>query len=328
MNSSRARLKTKAGGAPEIRANLEDGLIRDPRVLLDPRLLGVLHRELHERMGSDATQEILVQAGFFHGFRDALRAAGDGGAQAGASTFPMLALRFGPIGEGAAAHGALPEGVEAEAILATLGHRDGPSCFLSSGYASGWLSGLWERDIWVEESACAASGRGPCHFVARIVETGDSGEPTGPPFPYAKLREKVRGEITDGGPTKLSEASAFEEGSAAVHVWGPVMVVPYTGGDTAFAVESVANEPHADLISVVVIDLAGAVVDDGFGAVALERVVEVIQSWGAEAVIAGASPLSGRVVGSLGRGTLVVRDDLRTAIAAAFQIAEFQRFGM
>ena len=61
---------------------------------------------------------------------------------------------------------------------------------------------------------------------------------------------------------------------------------------------------------------------------ALERVVEVIQSWGAEAVIAGASPLSARLVGSLGRGALVVRPDLQGAIATAFQIADFQRYGM
>ena len=106
------------------------------------------------------------------------------------------------------------------------------------------------------------------------------------------------------------------------------MVVPYSGEETARAVEGVAMDAGSELVSVVIVDLGGAVVDDGFAAVALERVVEVIQSWGAEAVIAGASPLSARLVSSLGRGALVVRQDLQGAIATAFQIADFQRFGM
>ena len=110
-----------------------------------------------------------------------------------------------------------------------------------------------------------------------------------------------------------------------MHVWGPVMVVPYAGDQTAVAVEAVSRQPAAAGVTVVVVDLQGAIVDDGFGAVALERVVEVIESHGAEAVLAGLSPLSARVVAGLGHEPIATRKDLRSAIALAFQIAESQR---
>jgi hypothetical protein len=74
-----------------------------------------------------------------------------------------------------------------------------------------------------------------------------------------------------------------------------------------------------------VIDLDGAVVDDGFGAVALERVVDAIHGWGAEAVLTGLSPLSQRVVSALTGDPIVVPKDLHNAIATAFRIAESQR---
>jgi len=103
------------------------------------------------------------------------------------------------------------------------------------------------------------------------------------------------------------------------------MVVPYSGEDTAVTIETVARDPGAADVSVVVVDLAGAVVDDGFGAVALERIVDAIHGWGAEAVLTGLSPLSQRVVSSLAGNPIVVPKDLQNAIATAFRIAESQR---
>jgi anti-anti-sigma regulatory factor len=141
-------------------------------------------------------------------------------------------------------------------------------------------------------------------------------------LPFAALRSVASRDLEIPEPATIG---AFDSGSPAVHVWGPVMVVPYAGDETAVAVEAVALDPSAAGVTVVVVDLQGAIVDDGFGAVALERVVDVIQGQGAEAVITGVSPLSARVVAGLGHGPLVVRKDLGDAIAAAFQIAELQR---
>ena len=310
-----------------LRANLEDGLVRDPRILLDPRLLGILHRELDQRLDRDHASEILLEAGVFHGLRDALRVIGraESGASSIAPSFPMLAVQLTQQDE-SVFHGVLPERVEAEARLASLGPRSGPSCWLSCGYVAGWLSGLLERDFYVTEQSCVGAGDETCTLHARLA----ADDPRGASIPFAVLREKARQELEGLGAHPATEVhlDRFDDGSRAVHVWGPVMVVPYSGEETAHAIEGVAMEAGAEIVSVVIVDLGGAIVDDGFAAVALERVIEVIQSWGAEAVIAGASPLSARLVGSLGRGALVVREDLQDAIATAFQIADFQRFGM
>ena len=103
------------------------------------------------------------------------------------------------------------------------------------------------------------------------------------------------------------------------------MVVPYAGEETAVTVDAVARDPGAAAVSVVIVDLDGAVVDDGFGAVALERVVDVIHGFGAEAMITGLSPLSERVLEDLENTHLVIHKDLPEAIAAGFQIAELHR---
>jgi anti-anti-sigma regulatory factor len=342
MGGSRRNPRERETRSGALRANLNDGLIRDPRVLLDPRLLGMLHRELRERLGIEDTDPVLRQAGFFHGLRDALRlqaslAAGLDG-QPIRPVAPLLALDLEAVDDATSrgsanefvVRGSLPECLEAEAVLSTLGRCVAPACLLSLGYASGWLSGIWDRDVLAREENCAASAGGCCTFSARTVEAWHALDAVSDlqfadGFPFRALRDAVREELGRG---ESAIGPHFDRSSAAVHVWGPVMVVPYSGEDTADTVEIVAREAASGEISVVIVDLEGAVVDDGFAAVALERVVEVIQSAGAEAVIAGASPLSGRVVSNLGRGGLVVRADLRSAIAAAFQIAEFQRFGM
>jgi anti-anti-sigma regulatory factor len=103
------------------------------------------------------------------------------------------------------------------------------------------------------------------------------------------------------------------------------MIVPYAGEETATAVDAVVRDPDAAAVSVVVIDLDGAVVDDGFGAAALERVIDTIRAWGAEPVIAGVAPLSEPVVASLSGEPIIVPKDLSAAIAVAFQVAESQR---
>ena len=128
--------------------------------------------------------------------------------------------------------------------------------------------------------------------------------------------------VTIEGRTKIGRNNRIYQFSA---IGGPPQDKKYAGEDTASTIETVVRDPGAASVSVVVIDLAGAVVDDGFGAVALERIIDTVQGWGAEAVLTGLSPLSERVVASLAGDPIVVPKDLRNAIATAFRIAESQR---
>ena len=312
--------------------------IREPRLLLDPSLVGTLHRELRERLGSEEAEETLLQAGFFHGLSDAVRlqrAEGEGEARPVA---PRLSLAFGPCHREAAGsgrielrlRGAFPERVEADAVVASLGRRTEPACQISAGYASGWLSGLWDCDVLAVEERCAAADGGRCVFVARSLRAWQR-DPNAVsarrlhPTPWAELRRAVQKQLSKEQHPDIEHATTAEK--PAICVWESVMTVPYAGEDTIQAVQAVTRASRTP-IDVVVLNLDGAVVDDGVETVSLERVVDAIQEGGAETVLVGASPLSGRVIEQFGRAGFLVREDLCQAIAVAFQVSQFLRLSM
>ncbi|HME73447.1 MAG TPA: V4R domain-containing protein [Myxococcota bacterium] len=317
-----------------------DELAREPRLLCDSRLLGALHAEFGERLGPGGAAATLLQLGYLHGLRDGLRLLRCGfldAARAAAEAFPTsprLAIRLDarPTGSTRGAielTGSWPEHHEAQARSALLGGSGEVSCFLSAGYTSGWLSGLHETELVAIESACASRGDPHCAFVAReplawLSAGAAHARASVCALPFMELRRCVERELARvPAPQDLS---AFDPDSPAVHVWGPVMVLPFSGSEECLrAIDLIGRDPAAGDVSVVVLDLSGAVIDEGFGAVALENVLEAIEAWGAEPILAGVSPLSERVVGELQGSHLVVRKDLPLAIASAFQIAHAQR---
>jgi len=317
--------------------DLESTLNEEPRFLLDARFLGALHSELAEQLGEDDARAALLQMGFLHGLRDAalLLASGFGPSletTPHGPTAARLAIRMEPAGRQASLSfsGSWPERHEAEAVLECLGRRSGPICHVSSGYTAGWLSGILDADMLVVEESCGAHGASGCRFNAREA-AGWIGE--GDPaalrqlegLPFGPLRETVARHL-ETRPAPEPDQESFEAGAPVVHVWGPVMVLPFSGPDESLrALELIGRDPGARQVRVVVVDLSGTLVDEGFGASALEQVLDGIESWGAEPLLTGVSPLSERVVAGLEHSHLVVHKDLPEAIAAAFQIADAQR---
>ncbi len=318
-----------------LRAELDEGLAADRGVLVHPAFLGVLHRELRERLGAGDGTAVLLRAGFFHGLRDALRTLrlrtqADG--RPGTSPFaPLVAMRMRDASSDAedrGVRGHWPEAVEARALAGVTPAPGGPGCVLSAGYTSGWLSGLWEADVLALEQACSAAGAASCRFVARSAEVWRASGDEQATQLLEKLPFEALWTLADAAaeaPEDAPPGTVIDRDSPAVHVWGPVMVLPYGGLETAAAVEAIAHEPAGREVSVVVIDLAGAILDEGFGAASLERTLDAIEAWGAEAILTGVSPLSEAVLADLDRTHLVLRKDLPEAVAAAFQIAEAQR---
>jgi hypothetical protein len=313
---------------------VDEALLRDARYVCDVRHLAALHGELRRRLAADEATAALLQVGFHHGLRDGLHAARDArprtrfGDAPAPAVAPLLALDVTSAADehGPYLRGRWPRQTEADALAIACGTLRAPGCLVSTGYASGWLSALLDADVVAVERRCAAAGDAHCEFEARDAAAWRAGDDAQAgalldALPHAALRAALAGECEAAEP----DEEGFDPESPAVHVWGPVMVVPYAGEETAVAVEAVVRDPGAAGVSVVIVDLGGAVVDDGFGAVALERVVDVIHGWGAEAIITGLSPLSERVVAGLAGEAIVVPKDLRAAIATAFQIAEAQR---
>jgi len=181
-------------------------------------------------------------------------------------------------------------------------------------------------------------GHEACRFVAREAEAwrllGDSrAEQLLAALPFDAFRAAVREREAQnralravGFASDSDPCGEFDREAAVIHVWGPVMVLPYSGPeDTLRALDLVGSDPQARGVSVIVLDLAGAIVDEAFGAVALEQIIHTADAWGTELVFAEPSGLSQRVISELEHPPLIVVKDLEHAIATAFQIAQSQR---
>lgn len=317
--------------------DLQSTLHEEPRFLLDPTFLGSLHLELHERLEPEDARAALLQLGFLHGLRDALvvmegslGGSVDGPAASPAAARVAMQLTHGIDNAGLDIQGAWPDHREADAIRQIVGEKDTSMCHLSSGYTAGWLSGVFDADIVALETECRCKGNDVCRFIARessawIAEGERSALELLEALPVRPLRDIVEHHMAKQPPTEES-VDHFERGSAVVHVWGPVMVVPFSGPDEALrALDLIGRDPGARDVRVVVLDLAGAIIDDGFGASALEQVLDAVASWGAEPILTGISPLSEAAVADVERSHLLMRKDLPEAIATAFQMAEALR---
>lgn len=313
-----------------------DDLVSEPRLLVDAPLLGAVHAELGSRLGLAEAEGALLQIGFVLGLRDAQRVMQPGfrgiaarPASPAAPTLSMTLDTTADLASGGALRGHWPSSFEARARTRLLGPADAPVCRLSGGYTAGWLSGLLDLDVVVVEEHCIARGDDACRFVARaaravVAEDDPEAHVVRCALPFDDLRERVAREIAED--PDAPQSVAVDPDSPAIHVWGPVMVVPFGGADDALrAIDLIGRDPAARDVAVVVIDLTGTIVDDGFGALALENVLDAIEAWGAEPVLASVCPGSQRVVAELERHHLVVRKDLSAAVASAFQIAAAQR---
>ncbi len=317
--------------------DLADTLREDPRFLTDGAFLGALHLELRERLGESNARAALLQLGFLHGLRDSLELVTRGfhaglGAASTSRSRPRvaLALEAAPRGKAGILRGSFRDAIEARAVQNGLGAQADAVCTLSCGYASGWLSGLFDADLLARESACAAAGHARCEFEARSPESW-SGDGDGEAqadvarLPFAPLRDLVARHLAKQA-ADAEARDSFEPGAPVIHVWGPVMVIPFSGADETIAgLDLIRRDPGAREVRVVVVDLAGAIIDESFGALALERVLEAVEQVGAEPILTGISPLSQRAVADLELSRLIVRKDLPEAIATGFQIAEAMR---
>ncbi len=309
-------------------------LERDPRVLLDPHFLGPLHDELWGSLDPEDAALTLRQIGVLHGLQDAASALDRlGTARADAFVLPLAIRVRRPARPSASLdlEGCWPEAREASARLEFGLGAHGPACHLSAGYTSGWLSGLLDAEILAVEIECAAEGRGACRFVARESSVWRRDAPELRwlhELPLAAYRSLVRERARrlQSANSEPALVGAIERGSACVHLWGPVMVMPFGGPDEALrALELLERDPGAREVSVLVVDLRDAVIDEAFGALALEQIVGSASAWGAEVVLADPSPLSRRAIDALDHPPLLVAKSLEEAVASAFQIAYAQR---
>lgn len=308
-------------------------LVSNAGMLLNARFAKGLYEELSRARGTEQAHVALAQIGCLHGLRDAQRVLGAAfrapSTLAAAPAAPAVALQVRGLPD-ARSRGALelsgswPERAEALARLSHASPTEGPICALSAGYTSGWLSEILEADIAVVETRCTAAGDAACAFVAREVESWRAGtDPRGHAvartLPLAELRRALAAATPAPEP-------ADEGPEPVVHIWSPVMIIPFEGADeTLMAVDLLRSDPTLAEISVVLIDLTDRIADAGFDAAALAGIVEAVDRAGAETVFAGVPPLLEPLVADLEPPPLRVCNDLDAAVAASFLIADSQR---
>jgi V4R domain len=322
-------------------------LMNDPKLFVDGRFLASLLVELDDELGPRKAGLALFQIGMLHGLRDAARACrrhgeSDGADARFAAETTALVMNWGAgihvlTGGAFELSGSWPERHEASARISRLEIASAPSCSLSAGYTTGWLSGTLDRALVAREVECAAAGAAGCRF--EVHETGAWGSDSDPeldwllsqvPFdvfrklalrrPSIERRERPAPGTAIGGDGQLDRAQAV------VHIWGPVMVLPFTTLEEALGtVDMLGRDPGIGEIRCVVVDLRELPLDEGFGAAALEQVLETIESWNAQSLLTGVCASSEAAIASLESSHLILRKDLSEAIAAAFQIADAQR---
>jgi hypothetical protein len=309
-------------------------LAREPRVLLNADFLGPLHAELEEQLGREGARAMLLQLGFVHGLCDALAVLRTGFApleppSQGKAMATNLAIRLAAPRGLPEWSGSWPEALEVHALRGSGAPLAAPTCHASAGYTSGWLSGILDADVLALEQSCRGADQAECGFLAREARAWHaSGDERAhallDALPFEALRQLAAQHLP--APAERPDGERYEPGSPVIHVWGPVMVLPFAGSDECLrSLELLGRDPGARAVRVVVVDLSGALIDEGFGAASLEQVLDAVEDWGAEPLLTGISPLSERAVADLEKTHLVIRKDLPEAIAAAFQIADAQR---
>lgn len=321
-------------------------LMNDPKLFVDGRFLASLLVELEDELGPRQARLALFQIGVLHGLRDAARTCrrygeSDRSDPTAATDTTSLLMRWdagiqkrrsGAI----ALAGHWPERHEATARLSRLDAPLAPSCALSAGYTTGWLSGALDRSLVAQEFECSAMGAPQCRF--EVHETCGESRTRDPEldwllsqvsfeaFRKVALRPPIERRERPAAGTAIGGDGRFDRTQPVVHIWGPVMVLPFTTLEEALGtVDMLGRDPGIGEIRSVVIDLREQPLDEGFGAAALEQVLETIESWNAQGLLTGISAGSEAAIASLESSHLILRKDLSEAIATAFQIADAQR---
>jgi len=165
-------------------------------LLFDAVAMGLLRRELIETLGLTGARALLTRFGYAHGWRTAetLRHAfpwdsEDEWRKAGGWLHTLqglvrvdpTALDAGP-GPKPIGNSVWQDSYEAEQHLLHLGRAEEPVCWTLTGFASGYLSHAYGRDIYCLEERCRGKGDAICRLVGRPLD--EWGETFAPHLPY------------------------------------------------------------------------------------------------------------------------------------------------
>jgi len=307
-----------------------------PGAFESPAELARLRNNAFESVGQPYAGGILYGIGLAQGLLDGLRiarrfAASLGGAPRHAGAGLPLLFQAGRMRPDRGFGGVLDDSVEARLHLRDLGPDTQAVCHVSAGYCAGWYSALLGEFQLVREVACVAHGADACEFEARPVASWlAANDPWATKLlaylDFEAMRQTAaRTAAETADESEGSMMGAFDPLSPAVHVWGPVMVLPYSGaGDSLEAVETILGDIGPGALRVVVLDLTGARIEE-LEATGLLRVLEMLEGQKLETVLVGLPEhVARRWVSRAAALSLPLRAaDITEGISLAFQLARF-----
>jgi hypothetical protein len=294
-------------------------------------LLGELRWDVFQSVGARYGHGVLYGIGFTEGLIDALRVTRTfqhGSDPVAQLAGPVLPLLFDPQpgADAGCFHGSLRDPIEGRLHLERFGTPQDPVCFVTAGYAAGWYTELLGQTVLVRELTCHARGDHACTFEARPIDAWNGDRVIAELVPYldvSALRERARASMSDDGEPEVDAEGdlfgSFDPNSPAVHVWGPVMILPYSGADdSAAAIETIVGDVGPDQVRVVIVDVLGMNLDS-LELAGLSQVLTYVRAHEMESILVGMPRRETQRMGRALDSTLCV-DDMQQGIALGFQM--------
>ncbi|PYR50122.1 MAG: sigma-54-dependent Fis family transcriptional regulator [Acidobacteria bacterium] len=179
-------------------------------LLLDAVALGLLRRELIQTLGATAARAVLTRFGYAHGWRvaETLRKgfpwdSEDEWRAAGARLHTIQGIVRAEVTRSSlssatpVAEGLWHDSYEAEQHLLHLGQADEPVCWTLTGFASGYMSCVYGKEIIAIEDRCRGKGDAVCRAVVRSKEEWGPELATHLPFYEKACLDSALTQLTD-----------------------------------------------------------------------------------------------------------------------------------
>ncbi len=300
----------------------EEGTVRlgqDRMLLFRQDSLGSLRQLLSDQVGAALSRAILTQFGYRCGFGDfqtLSKAYSWDSEQDRMGAGPVLHTWEGIVHaeptmlefDRKKGHfhmtGIWRNSYEADLHLRQSGKSSEPVCHTLTGYATGWCSGFFGKDVVAIETQCSAMGDAHCGFEVRTPEAWG---PEAEPFKLA-LRNtdySLSRELEDKVKTVEQQSAAIRELSTPViEIWDDILVLPIVGVvDTHRSVEIMNNLLSAIVdrqAKCVIIDVTGVAVVDTKTADYLLKIVRAAFLLGTRCVLTGLSPAVAQTLVEIG----------------------------
>jgi transcriptional regulator with AAA-type ATPase domain len=172
--------------------------------------LGLLRKELIETLGATAARAVLTRFGYAHGWRvaETLRKgfpwdSEDEWRAAGARLHTIQGLvraevtRASLSATAPGAEGIWHDSYEAEQHLLHLGQADEPVCWTLVGFASGYMSCVYGKEVIAIEDRCRGKGDALCRAVVRTKDEWGPELATHLPFYQKACLDSALTQLTD-----------------------------------------------------------------------------------------------------------------------------------